>query len=45
MEDAIAALESLGYKPQEAQKRIQAAKALLGDDPALDQLIKAGLQS
>lgn len=45
MEDAIAALESLGYKPQEAQKRIQAAKALLGDEPALDQLIKAGLQS
>ncbi|MGB1052356.1 MAG: Holliday junction branch migration protein RuvA [Limisphaerales bacterium] len=45
LDDAVAALISLGYKPPEAQKRIQAAKALLGEGPALDQLIKAGLKS
>ena len=45
LDDAVAALISLGYKPPEAQKRIQAAKALLGKGPTLDQLIKAGLKS
>ena len=42
--DAVAALISLGYKQQEALKRIKAAQAVLGDDAELDRLVRAGLQ-
>ncbi|MBT7537346.1 MAG: Holliday junction branch migration protein RuvA, partial [Verrucomicrobia bacterium] len=40
----VAALISLGYKQQEALKRIKAAQAVLGDDAELDRLVRAGLQ-
>ncbi len=42
--DAVAALVSLGYKQQEALKRIKAAQAVLGETAELDRLVRAGLQ-
>ena len=41
--DAMAALEALGYKPPEAERRIKAARAMMGTEAGPDQLIKAGL--
>ncbi|MBT5928341.1 MAG: Holliday junction branch migration protein RuvA [Verrucomicrobia bacterium] len=44
LSDAVAALVALGYKQQEALKRIKAAQAVLGEDVELDRLVRAGLQ-
>lgn len=41
--DAVAALVSLGYKPTDASKRVEAATKILGDQTSLDRLIKAAL--
>jgi Holliday junction DNA helicase RuvA len=42
--DALSALVNLGYKRVEAQAAIAAASRKLGADPAIDALIRAGLQ-
>jgi len=44
IQDAVSALVSLGYKQQEALKRIKAAQAVLGEQAELDRLVRAGLQ-
>ena len=44
MADAIAALEALGSKPNDAQDAIRAAITMLGPDKPVDELVRAALQ-
>ncbi len=45
LRDAVAALVALGYKQPDAEKRVKAALAMLGEDAELDRLVKASLAS
>jgi Holliday junction DNA helicase RuvA len=42
--DAIAALEALGFKPNEAQEAVRAAVAMLGTAATVEQLVRACLR-
>tara|TARA_B100000965_G_C19536318_1_gene733529 strand:- start:312 stop:914 length:603 start_codon:yes stop_codon:yes gene_type:complete len=42
--DTVAALEALGSKSAEAQKAAQAAKAMLGDQASVEELVRAALK-
>ena len=42
--DAVAALEALGSKTAEAQKAAQAAKAMLGNQASVEELVRAALK-
>ena len=42
--DAAAALEALGTKPLEAQKAAQAARAMLGPQASVEELVRAALK-
>ena len=42
--DTVAALEALGSKTVEAQKAAQAAKAMLGDQASVEELVRAALK-
>jgi len=42
--DTVAALEALGSKSVEAQKAAQAAKAMLGDQASVEELVRAALK-
>jgi Holliday junction DNA helicase RuvA len=42
--DALEALESLGYDRSEALRRLRMAKSTLGDQAALEEIIKAAVQ-
>ncbi len=42
--DAIAALEALGYKPNEAMEAVRAAVTMLGASATLEQLVRACLR-
>ncbi|KAB2659950.1 MAG: Holliday junction branch migration protein RuvA [Verrucomicrobia bacterium] len=42
--DAIAALEALGFKPQEAQEAVRAAVTMLGTSAGVEQLVRACLR-
>ena len=42
--DTVAALEALGSKSVEAQKSAQAAKAMLGDQASVEELVRAALK-
>ena len=44
MADTEAALEALGTKPGEAQKAAQAAKAMLGPQASVEELVRAALK-
>ena len=43
-QDAVAALQALGYKPDAADKAVRRAQRTLGDDAATDALVKAALR-
>ena len=42
--DTVAALEALGSKTAEAQKAAQAAKAMLGNQASVEELVRAALK-
>lgn len=42
--DAVLALEALGFKPAEAQEAIRAAHAVLGPQAGVEQLVRASLK-
>ena len=43
--DTVAALEALGTKPAEAQKSAEAARAMLGPQASVEELVRAALKS
>jgi holliday junction DNA helicase RuvA len=43
--DAFSALVNLGYRPPEAEKALTRAKAALGEDPYLENLLKHALKT
>ncbi|MGC8495257.1 MAG: Holliday junction branch migration protein RuvA [Syntrophobacteraceae bacterium] len=43
--DAFSALVNLGYRPAEAEKALQRAKASLGENPSLEELLRGALKA